>query len=115
MVMIASLPVSPRFLPHSHLCRLVFNVFIVILVIQVKIKLTQHRMAKLRFIGFKVIKIKFKDHYKYNFPEVEKKNHHPEGWTLPLNTTFPGIPDDDLLVPPLVRDSLKRDLKFSYL
>ena len=28
-----------------------------------------------------------------------------------LHTTFPGIPDDDLIVPPMVRDSLMRDLK----
>ena len=60
-----------------------------------------------------IIKIKFKDHYKYNFPEVEKKDKKPNGWVDSVHTTFPGIPDDDLLVPPLVRDSLKRDLKFS--
>ena len=58
-----------------------------------------------------VIKIKFKDHYKYNFPEVEKKDKKPDSWVESLHTTFPYIPDDDLIVPPMVRDSLMRDLK----
>ena len=58
-----------------------------------------------------LIKIKFKDHYKYNFPEVEKKEKKPDSWVKSLHTTFPGIPDDDLIVPPMVRDSLMRDLK----
>ena len=58
-----------------------------------------------------IIRIKFKDHYKYNFPEVEKKDKKPSGWKIPLNTTFPNIPDDDLIVPPTVRDSLMRDMK----
>jgi len=58
-----------------------------------------------------VIKIKFKDHYKYTFPEVEKKDHKPANWTRSVNTTFPFIEDDDLIVPPIVRDSLMKDLK----
>ena len=58
-----------------------------------------------------VIKIKFKDHYKYNFPEVEKKDKKPDSWVTSLHTTFPAIPDDDLMVPPMVRGSLMRDLK----
>ena len=59
------------------------------------------------------LRIKFKDHYKYNFAEVEKRDQKPEGWVDSLHTTFPNIPDDDRVVPPMVRDSLKRDLKTS--
>ena len=58
-----------------------------------------------------LLKIKFKDHHKYNFPEVEKKEKKPDSWVKSLHTTFPYIPDDDLIVPPMVRDSLMRDLK----
>ena len=58
-----------------------------------------------------LLKIKFKDHYKYNFPEVEKKDKKPDSWVTSLHTTFPAIPDDDLMVPPMVRGSLMRDLK----
>lgn len=57
-----------------------------------------------------VIKIKFKHHYKYNFPDVEKRDNRPEGWVVPVNSSFPGITDDDTLVPSHVRDSLKKDL-----
>ena len=62
-----------------------------------------------------LLKIKFKDHYKYNFPEVEKKDRTPKGWKKSLNSTFPNIPDDDLVVLPMVRNNLKKDLKFSIL
>ena len=58
-----------------------------------------------------LLKIKFKDHYKYNFPEVERRDQKPDSWVRSLHTTFPGIPDDDLIVSPMVRDSLMRDLK----
>jgi len=58
-----------------------------------------------------ILKIKFKDHYKYTFPEVEKKDRIPKGWKLPINTTFPTIPDDDSIVPSKVRDSLMKDMK----
>ena len=57
-----------------------------------------------------VIKIKFEDHYKYNFPEVEKKNKKPEDWNCSVYTTFPNIQDDDPIVSASVRDSLKSDL-----
>ena len=60
-----------------------------------------------------LIKIKFKDHYKYNFPEVEKKDRTPKGWKISLNSTFPNIRDDDVVVSPMIRDSLKIDLKSS--
>ena len=57
-----------------------------------------------------LLKIKFKDHHKYNFPEVEKRDQKPERWVKSLHTTFPSIPDDDLIVSSFVRDSLKKDL-----
>jgi len=60
-----------------------------------------------------VLKIKFKDHYKYNFPEVEKKDQKPDAWVDSVHTTFPNILDDDLIVPCMVRDSLIGDLKDS--
>lgn len=56
------------------------------------------------------IKISFKHHYKYNFQEVPKLDNRPEGWVIPVNSSFPGITDDDKLVSPQVRDNLKRDL-----
>ena len=57
-----------------------------------------------------LLKIKFKDHYKYNFPEVEKKDKKPDTWTRSVETTFPFIEDDDPLVPSVLRESLKKDL-----
>jgi len=60
-----------------------------------------------------IVKIQFKYHHKYNFPEVEKMDRRPEGWTVPLNTSFPAIGDNDPLVPVVVRDTLKKDLKES--
>ena len=57
-----------------------------------------------------LLKIKFKDHYKYNFPEVEKRDQKPDAWLKSLHTTFPFIKDDDPLVPYPLRESLKKDL-----
>ena len=57
-----------------------------------------------------LLKIKFNHHYKYNFPEVEKRDQKPDSWVKSLHTTFPSIPDDDLIVSSFVRDSLKKDL-----
>ena len=58
-----------------------------------------------------LLKIKFNDHYKYNFSEVEKRDQKPDTWVDSVHTAFPTIPDDDLIVPPIVRDSLMKDLK----
>ena len=60
-----------------------------------------------------LIKIKFKDHYKYNFPEVKKKDNRPHTWSRSIDTAFPNIRDDDDVVSPMIRDSLKIDLKSS--
>ena len=58
-----------------------------------------------------VIKIKFKDHYKYNFSEVEKRDEKPDDWISSVHTSFPGISNDDPIVSSSVRDSLESDLK----
>ena len=60
-----------------------------------------------------LIVIKFKDHHKYDFPEVEKKDNKPYNWVDSVNTSFPIIKDDDPIISPVVRDNLKRDLKDS--
>ena len=57
-----------------------------------------------------LIKIKFKYHDKYNFPEVEKKENKPDEWNCSLNTSFPAIFDTDSIVSPTVRDSFIKDL-----
>ena len=60
-----------------------------------------------------IIKIKFKEHYKYNFPEVEKRDNKPEGWVESLNTSFPFIDPNDPVVSPIVKKNLIADLKSS--
>ena len=60
-----------------------------------------------------LIVIKFKDHHKYDFPEVEKEDRKPFNWVDSVNTSFPNIKDVDPVISPVVRDNLKRDLKDS--
>ena len=60
-----------------------------------------------------LIVIKFKDHHKYDFPEVEKEDRKPFNWVDSVNTSFPIINDDDPVISPVVRDNLKSDLKDS--
>ena len=60
-----------------------------------------------------LIKIKFKDHYKYNFPDIEKKVNKPPEWNCSVNTSFPFIDEHDTLVPPIVKKNLVADLKSS--
>ncbi len=60
-----------------------------------------------------LIKIKFKDHYKYNFPEVEKKVNKPEEWDCSVDTSFPFIEPDDPVVSPTVTKNLMADIKTS--
>ena len=57
-----------------------------------------------------LLKIEFKNHYKYNFSEVEKRDEKPDNWIAPVHTSFPDIGDDDPIVSSSVRDSLKNDL-----
>lgn len=56
------------------------------------------------------VQFQFSKHYKYQFPEIEKSVRMPDTWHIPLNTSFPNIQDDDPLVDPKTRDSLKKDL-----
>ena len=60
-----------------------------------------------------IIKIKFKDHHKYNFPEVEKKETIPPGWECSVDTSFPDIDPDDPVVSPTVKKNLMADIKTS--
>ena len=57
-----------------------------------------------------IIKFRFKEHDKYFFNDIEKQVNLPKGWIVPLNSTFPNIPDDDLLVPSEVREQMILDL-----
>ena len=56
------------------------------------------------------ILIKFKQHDKYNFPPVAKKNTMPEGWRIPLNTSFPNIEADDDFISMEKTEELKTDI-----
>ena len=60
-----------------------------------------------------LIKIKFKDHYKYNFPDIEKKVNKPPEWNCSVNTSFPFISEYDPVVSPIVKKNLMADLKSS--
>jgi hypothetical protein len=57
-----------------------------------------------------VIQIPFDRHDEYYFEDIEKSVNLPEGWRIPLNSTFPRIPDDDSFISPIVRDCLIIDL-----
>lgn len=59
-----------------------------------------------------LIKFKFKYHDLYFFENIEKCENKPEGWELPLNTSFPNIGDNDNLISRQNRDQLKKDIKF---
>jgi len=60
-----------------------------------------------------LILIKFKQHDKYNFPAVAKKNTMPKGWEVPLNTSFPNIEADDDFITMEKTKELKTDIKIS--
>ena len=60
-----------------------------------------------------LIKIKLKDHYKYNFPNIEKKVNKPPEWQCSVNTSFPFIEPDDPVVSPTVNKNLMADIKTS--
>ena len=56
------------------------------------------------------IKIKFKQHDKYNFPLVAKKDSKPSTWVGPLNTTFPNIIAGDDFISMEKTEELKTDI-----
>jgi hypothetical protein len=57
-----------------------------------------------------LIQIEFDKHDEYYFEDIEKSVNLPEGWEVPLNSTFPEIPNNDSFITPIVRDSLIIDL-----
>ena len=56
------------------------------------------------------IKIKFKQHDKYNFPLVAKKDAKPSTWEGSLNTTFPNIIAGDDFISMEKTGELKTDI-----
>jgi len=56
------------------------------------------------------IKIKFKQHDKYNFPLMAKKDAKPSTWEISLNTTFPNIITDDDFISMEKTEELKTDI-----
>ena len=56
------------------------------------------------------IKIKFKQHDKYNFPLVAKKDAKPSTWVVSLNTTFPNIIAGDDFISMEKTEELKTDI-----
>jgi hypothetical protein len=57
-----------------------------------------------------IIQIEFDKHHKYYFEDIKKSVNLPDGWEMPLNTTFPKILNDDNFISPKVRDCLMIDL-----
>jgi hypothetical protein len=60
-----------------------------------------------------IIKIKFKQHKKYKFEDIEKKERYPGHWQIPLNTTFPNIIQSDEFIDLETISNLKCDIKKS--
>ena len=71
-------------------------------------EMTEHKVVGL--FPVPVIHIKFDRHHKYVFPILEEKDHKPKSWTMPLNTSFPNITEDDDLINLKTRDELKSDI-----
>jgi hypothetical protein len=57
-----------------------------------------------------IIQTKFDKHQDYYFEDVEKTVNLPDGWEIPLNTSFPNIEDNDKFISPVLRDTLIIDL-----
>jgi hypothetical protein len=57
-----------------------------------------------------LIQIKFDKHENYYFEDIEKSVNMPESWQVPLNSSFPEIPDDDKFISPIIRDCLIIDI-----
>ena len=54
------------------------------------------RLHKVFFVP--VFTFRFDKHDDYKFAEIDKLDHRPRGWTTPVNSTYPSIPDNDTLV-----------------
>jgi hypothetical protein len=57
-----------------------------------------------------LIQIKFDKHNDYQFEDIEKSVNLPEGWVMPLNSSFPEIKDNDPFISPIIRDKLIIDI-----
>jgi hypothetical protein len=57
-----------------------------------------------------VIKVRFLQHEKYKFKDLEKKDQKPERWQVPVRTTFPNIDEGDELIDSETLSSLKKDI-----
>lgn len=57
-----------------------------------------------------IIQIEFDKHHEYYFEDVEKTVNLPEGWEIPVNSSFPKILDDNKFISPIIRDCLIIDL-----
>lgn len=66
----------------------------------------------LKLFPVPLIKFKFKYHKKYYFEDIEKSVNFPEDWEIPLNTSFPMIPDNDPVVDNVTKNHLMADIKF---
>jgi hypothetical protein len=67
----------------------------------------------MEFIGLfpvPIIKFKFLKHEDYFFDELEKKSNKPNGWIRDVNSSFPNILDNDIIIPPNFRDKLKKEI-----
>lgn len=66
-----------------------------------------------RIFSIPIIQFKFCNHLNYVFQDFPKSEKKPDGWVLPLNSSFPNIEDTDVFVTRDVRDKLAKDLIFS--
>lgn len=64
----------------------------------------------IRAFPIPLLRFKFNRHEEYEFRTIGRKNNIPQGWKMALNSTFPNIPDNDPIVTPEQRSSLKKDL-----
>jgi hypothetical protein len=69
------------------------------------------RYSILEIFPTPVIKVKFKQHKKYKFENIEKKEKYPKHWKLPLNTTFPDMIQGDEFIDLETLYSLKGDIR----
>ena len=67
--------------------------------------MTLHKIFFVPLISFR-----FSKHSKYFFPDIERSDNIPQGWTQSINSSYPRIKDDDKIVSSDVRDNLIKDL-----
>ena len=67
--------------------------------------MTLHKIFFVPLISFR-----FSKHSKYFFPDIERSDNIPQGWTQSINSSYPRIKDDDKIVSSDVRDYFFKDL-----